>query len=366
MPDVVIVGAGLVGSAGAYELARRGAAVTLLDFGKAGMQATNAAAGMLAPLSDSEAPDIMVRTGMQALAAYPRVIADLQERCGFELEYRRSGVLRVAFTEDEADTLRRRFAWQRELGLPVEWLDGPLCREVEPRLSPRVVAGVLAQHEATVSNQLLALAFTRAAVACGAVLREGAPLQSTQRTAGRITAVTAGGESHACDTVVVAAGARSGQVGRRLGVALPVTPVRGQMIALGGMAAPVARPVWGPAGYVVPRANGLVFAGATIEHVGFRRRTTRSGVKSLKAAARALVPQLASAKLHFEWAGLRPDTPDHRPIVGPLNGTNVVAATGHYRSGIHLGPLTGAMVAAGIAGGDWSGVPEEFSPARFA
>jgi glycine oxidase len=139
------------------------------------------------------------------------------------------------------------------------------------------------------------------------------------------------------------------------------------MVALGGMSAPIRHIVWGPDGYLVPRANGLVFAGATVEDVGFRRRTTKAGIRGLRAMASALVPQLGAATAHFEWAGLRPGTPDALPIIGPVPGMdNLVAATGHYRNGILLGPLTGKLVALGITRGEWDGVPPEFSPVRFA
>jgi glycine oxidase len=148
-------------------------------------------------------------------------------------------------------------------------------------------------------------------------------------------------------------------------IELPVFPVRGQMIALGGMSAPIGRVVWGPRGYLVPRANGLVFAGSTSERVGFRRRTTVAGLRSIRSMAGELVPQLRAARGHFAWAGLRPATPDGRPIVGPLAGTNVVAATGHYRNGILLGPITGQWIARGICEGDWSSVPAEFRHERF-
>ena len=139
------------------------------------------------------------------------------------------------------------------------------------------------------------------------------------------------------------------------------------MIALGGMRTPIQHVVWGPGGYLVPRANGLVFAGATVEDVGFRRRTTKAAVSRLRSMAAALVPQLRAATTQFEWAGLRPGTPDALPIIGPVPGVeNLVAATGHYRNGILLGPLTGRVVADGVARGDWSGVPAAFSPGRSA
>jgi glycine oxidase len=138
------------------------------------------------------------------------------------------------------------------------------------------------------------------------------------------------------------------------------------MIALGGMSTPIRHVVWGPDGYLVPRANGLVFAGATVEDVGFRRRTTLAGVHAMRSMAIDLVPQFRAATVHFSWAGLRPGTPDDLPIIGPLpSWPNVVAATGHYRNGILLGPLTGKLVAAGILSGNWDDVADAFAPDRF-
>ncbi len=365
--NVVIVGGGIVGLACAYELARAGVPVTLLEYGKPGMQATNAAAGMLTPISgEAEAPDAMMRWGMEALAEYPELVASLQNQCEFDLEFIQDGILKVAFGDAGAEALRRRFTSQRKMDIPLEWLDGVTCREVEPRLSERVVAGVFSPSEATISNQLLALALQRAAVSHGAIVRERAPVTRFVRDKRHVTAVEAGGERFACDTLIIAAGARSGQMAKLAGLALPVHPIRGQMIAFGGMRTPIRQVVWGLDGYLVPRANGLIFAGATVEDVGFRRRTTQAGIRAMRSMAVGLVPQLAAATVHFDWAGLRPGTEDGLPIIGPLPDSNVIAATGHYRNGILLGPITGAAVARGITTGDWSGVPVEFSPERFA
>jgi glycine oxidase len=364
--DVLIIGGGIIGCACAYELAKRGARVTLVEYGKTGMQATNAAAGLLAPLGEAEAPHAILRAGLRALREYPATVAELRERCGFEVELLREGILKVAFDDDEAAALLRRYSWQRELGLPLDWLDAATCRELEPRLTQGVIAGVFSPEEAWVSNQLLTLAFERAARSYGAVFHERSPVTRVRRRHRRAIGVSAGGESFEAQTIVLAAGARSGQIGAKMGIALPVFPIRGQMIALGGMLPPIRHAVWGRRGYLVPRANGLVFAGATVERVGFRRRTTKSGVRAMRRMASELVPQLSAATMPFEWAGLRPATHDGMPFIGPIGDTGVVAATGHYRNGILLGPLTGALVARGILDGDWSQTPEEFLPERLA
>lgn len=364
--DVLIIGGGIVGCACAYELAKAGARVTVLEYGKANMQATNAAAGMLAPLGESAEPGAMMRFGLRALEAYPATVRELEAACGFELEFRPDGILKIAFDEDEAAALRRRFAWQRELDLDVAWLDGDTCRELEPKLSPRVLCGIFSPREAWINNQYIAMALERGAQARGAVFHARAPVTRVRRTGGRVTGVEAGGVWHETETVVLAAGARSGQIAAKMRLHVPVHPVRGQMVALGGMRQPIRHVVWSREGYLVPRNNGLTFAGATVERVGFRRRTTKAGIASLRAMAARSVPQLGAATLAFEWAGLRPGTPDDLPIIGPLEDSNVMVATGHYRNGILLGPLTGTLIAAGIMKSDWSGVPIEFSPRRFA
>jgi len=367
MSDVAIIGGGIVGLACAYELAGAGARVTVLEYGKPGMQATNAAAGMLAPLGVAEGPGPMVSFGLRALAEYPPLAEELERACGFGLELRLNGILRVAYDDDELAALARRCAWQREQGMAVDLLDGALCRELESRLSGRMAGGVFSPGEGAVSNQLVALALERAAIARGATVRSGTPVTGFETRGGRVRAVRSRDASYACDAVVIAAGARSGQIAAKLRARLPVRPVRGQMIALGGMRPAVRHCVWGPHGYLVPRANGLVFAGATVEDVGFRRRTTKAGERGLRAMASTLVPQLRAATQQFAWAGLRPGTPDGLPMIGPLpEWEDVVVATGHYRNGILLGPLTGRLVAKGVMQRDWAGVPAEFSPGRFA
>jgi len=364
--DVVVVGGGIVGCACAYELAKAGARVDVLEYGKTGMQATNAAAGMLAPLIESSGRGPMLEFGLRALREYPGLVEELRPT-GVDVEFRPHGILKVAVDEPGVHELRRRFAWQREMGFPIDWLDADSCRELEPRLNPNIAGGVFSGSEGGVNNQMLSLAIERAAATNGATLRNQTPATGFVTDGRRIAAVRSGSRTFPCDYVVLAAGARSGHLAAKLRAFVPVRPVRGQMVALGGMSAPIRHIVWGPDGYLVPRANGLVFVGATVEDVGFRRRTTAAGLSRMRAMARALVPQLGAAKVQFAWAGLRPGTPDALPIMGPVPGwANLTAATGHFRNGILLGPLTGRVVADGIARSDWSGVPQAFAPGRFA
>jgi glycine oxidase len=170
----------------------------------------------------------------------------------------------------------------------------------------------------------------------------------------------------ACDYIVLAAGAWTGPIAKNLGATIPTFPVRGQMLAYGRMNTPIGRPIWGMRGYVLPRANGLVFAGATVEHAGFRIRTTKAGLASVRRAAFELVPQLRHATEHFSWAGLRPGSPDGLPIMGALPGWgNVTVATGHFRNGILLAPITAELLAPLITEGRVPEALAPFDPGRF-
>ncbi len=365
--DVVIAGAGIIGCAIAYELSRRGVSCLLLDSRKLGMAATNAAAGILAPLAEFRRPGALVSLGIESLRRYPQWVERLREETsGIDVEFRLNGVLRVALDDEEMAALREGMRYQGKLGLELVELDGALIREVEPRLSPKVLGGLLCPDEGQISNQLFTLALSRAARQRGARIVEGAPVLGFRGRAGRVTAVRTAQGEFACDRLVLAAGPWTRPLAAKLGVEVPTRPMRGQMMALGRMATPLRQVVWGSRGYLVPRANGLVFAGSTLEDVGFRFRPTKRGLAQVRRAAYELAPQMRSLQEHFTWAGLRPSSPDGLPIMGPLPGwENVTVATGHFRNGILLAPITGELIADSIIEGQAGEDLTPFSPGRF-
>jgi glycine oxidase len=364
--DVVIVGAGIIGCAIAYELSRRGVSCTVLDSRRLGMAATNAAAGVLAPLAEFRRPGALVQAGLQSLQRYPTWVERLREDVpDIDVEFRLNGVLRVAFEPDEMAELRAGLPVGEQLGVELVELDAAQLREAEPRLSERVIGGVLCPDEGQVSNQLFTLALSRAAQRRGAHVVEFAPVLGFRKAGGRVLSVRTPKGEFACDHLVLAAGPWTRPVARKLGVDVPAFPVRGQMLALGRMVTPIHQPIWGPRGYILPRANGLVFAGATVEEVGFRIRTTQRGLAAVRRAAFELVPQLRHAREHFSWAGLRPGSPDGLPLLGALPGwENVTLATGHFRNGILLAPFTGELIAAAVVEGGASEALAPFNPAR--
>jgi glycine oxidase len=365
--DVLIAGAGIIGCAIAYELSRRGMSCVVLDSRRIGMAATNAAAGVLAPLAEFTRPGPLVRLGLESLRRYPAWVDRVREDVpDIDVEFTLNGVLRVAFSEDELAAIRTGGPLARELGMELVELDQAALREAEPRLSERLIGGALCPEEGQINQQLFTLALSRAAKKRGARFIEQAPVLSFTKRDGRVTSVRAPQGEFSCDSLVLAAGPWTRPLARKVGVDVPTTPIRGQMLAFGRMMTPVHQPVWGPRGYVLPRANGLVFAGATVEDVGFRFKTTKRGLAQVRRGAFELVPQLRHAREHFSWSGLRPGSPDGLPLLGALPGwENVTVATGHFRNGILLAPITGELIAKAIVDGRSGEALAPFDPARF-
>jgi glycine oxidase len=365
MADAIIVGGGVIGCAVGYYLTQAGASVTIVERGEIGGEASGAAAGMLAPLSESPRPGPFVELCLTSLRLFPALAAALRQETGIDIEYLPSGILRVALTEDEERELRHRMEWQSALGLPLEWVDGEALRRLEPRLGPAQGA-LYSPQEHQVSAGRLTQAFAQAAARRGAVLRQDTTVTDLLTNGQRITGVRTSSGEVSGGQVVLAAGPWTGAFARRLGVPLPVRPVRGQMLALADFALPLRHIVWGEAAYLVPKANGFLFVGATVEDVGFRASTTTKGQRGLQRGAHALVPSLAHSQVASSWAALRPGSPDDLPILGPVPGWDGLSvAGGHYRNGILLAPITGRLMAQLLTEGKTEVSLAPFSAGRF-
>ena len=368
MPHVVVVGGGIIGCATAFYLARQGAAVTLLERASLASESSGAAAGMLAALSDEggDRGPAFQQLCLDGMRLYDELLPDL-EATGIDLRYRRAGVLHVALDDAQARRLQQRFAAQRGIAPDSRWLSGEQLQQEEPEVTPHAVAGLLTPTEHYVDPERLTLAFAAAARGHGATICEGAGDVRFRRSLDRIEAVITGGDRHAADSVLLAGGPWTSALARRLGANVPVRPVRGQMLSLRGPARPLRHVVWGANGYLVPREEGQTFVGATVEEAGFRKTTTRAGLRRLRAAAAELAPALADAELVRAWAGLRPATPDGLPIMGTLPGwRNVWVSTGHFRNGILLAPISGRLLAQSILAGHPDPSLAPFTAARFA
>lgn len=366
-PDVLIVGGGIIGCASALALARRGLGVTVVEAGTPGREATWAAGGMLSPLGEAGEEGPFLELASASFERWPTWIDDVREASGVPVEYRREGRLEVALDDAAAETLRAGYRRRRQAGAGVEWLDPAEALREEPALADTLRGAVLIADDHAVDNRALGQAAWAAAAAAGARFRTGERVAFVLSEGGRAAgALLVGGERIPAGKVVVAAGCWSGSLGG-LPAPLPVEPVRGQMAAADTVPPPIRRVVVVPgSAYLVPRAAGQVVIGATVERAGYHKATTLAGVRNLLAAAVRAVPALGEAPLAAAWAGLRPGTPDDLPIMGEdPDMPGLFYATGHYRNGILLAPVTAAVVEASVLGEEPPLPLDPFLPGRF-
>jgi glycine oxidase len=343
-PDAVVVGGGIIGLSVADALAARGARVTVLERRNCGAEASGSAAGMLAPLAEARAPGPFLTLALAGLEAHAAWLERLQAETGLDVGPHGPGMFRVA-REGEVESLRDAFDWQRECDLPLEWLEGGAARALEPALE-RCVGAILSPCERHVQPPLVVQALAESLKRWGVEVREGAPVRGFVTAGARVRAVQTEGDVVPCSEVVIAGGAWSSAIAAGLGAEVAVEPIRGQILALGPSPMPLAHTLYGSEGYLVPKPDGRLVVGATEDRAGFTARPTAEGVARLLAMAARLMPELAAAPFLTAWAGLRPMAPDRLPLLGPLPGwQNVALATGHFRNGVLLAPLTGALLA---------------------
>ena len=349
--DVLIIGGGAIGLGIAWRLAQSGARVTVIDRGPLAGEASSHAAGMLVPLAEAHGPGAFLDLCLAGSRLYPPFAEELLAQSGVDIELGQAGTLHVALGKGGPDALARSFAWLQTLPFNVERLDAAGVRSLEPNLCAAATAGVFVPSEGWVTPPKLVQALARAAAAAGVGLLADHPLLSVEWQGSRPTAVRAGGERIAAERFVIAAGPWSRQVGEQFGLTVPVFPVRGQLIALDGESAPIRHILIGCGIYLVPWLSGDVIVGSTMDYAGFVKEVTAEGIAGLLNAAIELVPALAGRAVRRAWACLRPGTPDELPTLGTAPGLdNVFIATGHFRNGILLTPITADLMADVIQG----------------
>ncbi len=369
--DVVVVGGGMIGLASAWRAAQRGVSVLVLDRDAPGAGASGVAAGMLAPVTEAEfGEQPLLRLNLDAARAWPAFAAELAESSGEPSGYSASGALAVAADRDDAEELRRLHGFQRSLGLEVEWLTGRECRQLEPGLSPRVPRGILAPGDGHVDPRRALAALAIALECAGGEVASGVAVDSLIVEEGRVLGVdTAAGKVAAGETVI-AAGCWSAEIaGVPEDARPPVRPVKGQILELrlrAGRPRLAERLVRTPRCYVVDRGDGRIAIGATVEEQGFDTAVTVDGVYRLLEAAWEVLPDVGELELAAAAAGLRPGTPDNAPLIGRGGLEGLIWATGHYRNGILLAPVTADAVADLATGGEPRESLVPFSPERFA
>lgn len=367
--DVAIAGAGLVGATIGWELARAGLRVGIFDAGEPGKEASWAGAGILSPAPENSAMLPLVALGQASLAMYPEFVAQVEEASGQSVGYRAKGTLETFSSRHAIEELSTVVALHHGLGLKAEALSGDDARSLEPAISEDVAAAVLRAEEASVDNRALTAAVLAAARRAGAEIFSGSAVRGIRREGNCCAGLSLAKEEIISQWTVIAAGCFSGGID---GVSefAPVRPAKGQMVCLRGDGSrgdgvKLERVLWAENVYLVPRNDSRILAGATVEYLDFDKTPTAGGLAKLVTAAIDVVPALANATIDEHWAGLRPDTPDHLPILGPTGIDGLVIAAGHFRSGILLAPITGRLVLEWITLGSVSMDWERFRPGRF-
>jgi glycine oxidase len=349
-PNVAIIGAGVIGLAIGWRLAQQGASVQIFDRGAAGAGASHAAAGMLAACAEAEpGEEALVVLGRESQARWPAFAAELLELSGVDVELRPEGTLLIALTADDQARLTHQLVFQQRLGLPLQWISAAETRRREPHLAGKLAGAVFSPEDTQVDNRKLVTALRLAAEAAGASITEHRAVSAISSRGGRVEGVVLGdGTKVRADVVVLAAGAWARSIegiGRELRP--PVRPIKGQMLALrmNPTAPLLSHVVWAPSAYLVPRRDGRLLVGATVEEKGYDAALTAGGVLTLLEAAWRTVPAIEELPIDEMWVGHRPGSRDDAPILGagPLDG--LIYATGHHRNGILLAPITADTIA---------------------
>jgi glycine oxidase len=349
-PSVAIIGAGVIGLGIAWRLAARGVSVAVFDKGVSGAGASHAAAGMLAACAEAEpGEEALVTLGRVSQARWPAFAAELKQASGVDVGLRPEGTLVVALTSDDQARLSHQLTFQQKLGLPLQWISAAETRRREPHLAGKLAGAVFSPEDTQVDNRKLAAALRIAAEAAGAIIREHQEVKTISSDAGRVDGIVlADGTKVGADVVVLAAGAWSRSIdGLAPELRPPVRPIKGQMLALRmDPAAPLlTHVVWAPGAYLVPRLDGRLLVGATVEEKGYDTSLTAGGILTLLEAAWRVVPAVEELPIDEMWVGHRPGSRDDAPILGtgPIDG--LIYATGHHRNGILLTPVTADAIA---------------------
>jgi glycine oxidase len=363
-PDVLIVGGGVVGAACARALAIRGVSVTMLDAGRRPGAATWAAAGMLAPFAEAESEDPFLALSVRARDVYADLAPELLAETGVDVGLRVDGTLQVAFDEEEVATCRRAVAWQRQCGFAVDWLDADELRDRVPGIGVGALGAAYSPEDGHLSPAALHEALLLSARGLGADMRSDVHVLDILVRDSRVAAVRTASGTMEGNAVVLAAGAWSGRI-HGLPRQLPVEPVRGQIAALPWPEGAPPAIIYAGSGYVMER-DGEALIGSTMERAGFDPTVTESGLATLRATLGRIYPSLDGEPFERSWAGLRPMSPDGRPLLGADPEVfGLWYATGHGRNGILLAALTGDLLAQMFVGEHPEHDLSALDPGRF-
>jgi glycine oxidase len=364
--DVIVIGGGLIGCSIAIELAKKGLKVSIFERGQLMKEATFAAAGMLAPQSELNAITPMFLLCQKSLELYQNFIDDLEDTTRLDCSYRKEGFLQLAFDEEGAKALDRNMSWQLQAGLKAEKLNPENVKKLSPNLSDNVTNAYYLQDEHQVDNRKLADSVLTMAEMLGVEFYLGHQVTEILFEQNKVIGVVANGERHYTAKVVNAAGSWASLFNLPKHFLPEVKPVRGQMIALKTDIGVLNHTLHFGSTYLVPRIDGKIIIGSTTERVGYKKEVTPEGLTHLLSQAQKMVPKLSEASFLEAWAGFRPASADLLPILGEhpqLQG--LIFATGHYRNGILLAPITSNLISNLIITAQTTELLSYFNPSRF-
>ena len=358
-PDVLIYGAGVIGCSIAREVSACGLSVLVVERGRPGGEASGAAAGLLTPQSHAVTPGPLVELAIESLRLYPTLADELRVETGIDVELSRCGSVRLSAPDGTEDgEIRQLLDWQTRAGLRAERVGAErLARLSRRRLAPAFCGGVEFPDEATVGARPLVEALWKSAERRGARFLLGESVESVRVSHGRCVGVVTRGGRIDAGSVVDAAGSWSGP---------PIRPIRGQIVELASADTIPSCPLLLGDFYLVPRPRGRILLGSTQEDAGFEKKVTAAAVRDLLGRAIELVPSLASAEVAATWSGLRPASPDGLPVLGETSVEGLLAATGHFRNGVLLAPITARILAAVISSRVLPVSIEAFRAERYA
>ncbi len=363
---VLVLGAGIIGVTIAEALATRRAEVTVLDMRSPARGSSQAAAGMLTPYIEADGNSPLLALCTRSLGLYDEFVARLMEASRGGIEYARTGTLEIALDEDGEARLLGMKVWLDTTGVDSEWLDGDAVRVFEPSVTPAALGGLFTPDHGLVGAESLVQVLVQQAKLAGATFEFPVEVLSVEQRGDIVEAKTVD-RTFTADAIVIATGSWSKRVRIANVAPLPVRPIRGQLLHLQWCEGDQpGRIVWGPHCYAVPWSDGSLLVGATADDVGFDEGTTVAGVQSLTSGAIELLPHASGARIESIRVGLRPQLPDGLPAIGPFtNAPRIVAATGHYRSGILLAPLTAELVVSYLLDGHYDQAFATITPDRF-
>ncbi len=367
-PDIAIVGGGIIGCSLAYQLARNGLSVMVIERGAVGREASGASAGIISPPSSIDTPRVKAELTADSILAYPNFIERIEAATGSRTGFQLRGEITVALDESEVSELQLLADWQSGLGFHVDWLDGPAARELEPVLPETVLGGILVLEAASVFSYDLTRVTAEAAMRAGAHIVDHTPVIGLAVEHGRVIGLRLTEGFLPAGQVVLAAGAWTAQLAGDAARVVPTFPSKGQMLAIAGAPRMPYRIIgrYG-GGHLVPRTDGTVAVGATKERVGFDKRIVASNTQWCLDLAAEIAPSLLHGEITSMWTGLRPGSADDQPIMGRVPGVDGLwVATGHYQTGIQMAVITADLLASSILVGSSDPRLEAFSVSRFA